>query len=141
MVTSTQEVLDDENMTDWQRAMLFQNIERSRLSNERNLLNWIRTSLAFLTLGFVVQRMHLLLDSTGVAVDAAASPLIRFWVPLLFFVLSTVIIALGTWEYFRVRREIMASSWQGLSGLRDKLIMVTLVFLMGVLLLFIIGSI
>ncbi len=140
MAKHTQEILDDENMTDWQQAMLFQNIQRSRLSNERNLLNWIRTSVAFITLGFVIERFHLVLKGLGAASAVTASPVTRLWVPLCLFGLGGIIIALGTWEFFRVRREIMAGGWKGISRLRDALILVTLVFLLFVLTLFITGS-
>lgn len=139
MPKPTQEVLDDENMTDWQHAMLFQNIQRSRLSNERNLLNWIRTSVAFITLGFVIERFHLVLESLG-AETAPVAPLTRFWVPLCLFALGGIIISLGTWEFFRVRREITAGGWLGTSRLRDALILTTLVFLLFVLGLFVSGG-
>ena len=140
MAKPTQEILDDENMTDWQQAMLFQNIQRTKLSNERNLLNWIRTSVAFMTLGFVIERFHLVLKGLGADSTVAASPLMRFWVPLSLFVLGAIVIALGAWEFLRVRREITINNWLGLARLRDTLIITVLVFLLFVMALFITGS-
>jgi len=138
MAKSPVRVLEDPGLDDWQRAMLFQNIERTQLSNERNFLNWVRTSLAFITLGFVVQRFDLLLNGGGVATGIPA--LVTTWVPILFFVLGGVIVALGTWEFFRVRKEISDGDWNdGNTLIRDALIVTTLVFLLIVLVIFVLG--
>jgi len=140
MAKSTTEILDDPELSDWQRGMLYQNLQRSQLSNERNLLNWIRTSVAFITLGFVVERFHLLLHAAGVPSAAASSGLLRTWVPLVLFLLGGLVIVLGTWEYFRVRRELVLGDWVGTTLLRDALIVAALVFLVVVLVIFMIGN-
>ena len=139
MTKRTLEVLDDPELSDWQRAMLFQNIQRTRLSNERNFLNWVRASLAFITLGFVVHRFELF-------VQGAADPsgevgtVVAVWVPLLFFALGGSLVALGTWEFFRVRKEVNAGHWIGITLIRDVLIITTLVSLLIVLGIFILGN-
>ncbi len=139
MAKSPLRVIEEPGLDDWQRAMLFQNIERSQLSNERNFLNWVRTSLAFITLGFVVQRFDLLLNG-GKGAVAGVPAFVTTWVPILFFVLGGVIVALGTWEFFRVRREIEGGTWVGGNTLiRDALIVTTLVFLLIVLAIFVVG--
>lgn len=138
MSKSPLKVLEDQELSDWQRAMLFQNVERTRLSNERNFLNWVRTSLALITLGFIVQRFGMMVRGDDAAV--AMSSLVTFWVPLLFFVLGALMVALGTWEFFRVRKEINQGRWYGLAWLRDALIVVTLVFMLIVLLIFVVGN-
>lgn len=138
MSKSPLKVLEDQELSDWQRAMLFQNVERTRLSNERNFLNWVRTSLALITLGFIVQRFGMMVRGDEAAV--AMSSLVTFWVPLLFFVLGALMVALGTWEFFRVRKEINQGRWYGLAWLRDALIVVTLVFMLIVLLIFVLGN-
>jgi len=133
-------LLEDPELTDWERGMLFQNVQRTQLSNERNLLNWIRTSVALITLGFVVERFHLLLSAAGVPNAAASSDLVRTWVPLVLFLLGGVVIALGTWEFFRVRKEILGGIWTSSMLLRDALIVTVLVFLFFVLAIFVIGN-
>ena len=138
MSKSPLKVLEDQDLSDWQRAMLFQNVERTRLSNERNFLNWVRTSLALITLGFIVQRFGMMVREDEATV--AMSSLVTFWVPLLFFVLGALMVALGTWEFFRVRKEISQGRWYGLAWLRDALIVVTLVFMLIVLLIFVLGN-
>lgn len=138
MARSSLKVLEDPELSDWQRAMLFQNVQRSRLSNERNFLNWVRTSLALITLGFIVQRFGMMVRGDEAAV--VMSSLVTFWVPLLFFVLGALMVALGSWEFFRVRKEINQGRWYGLAWLRDALIVVTLVFMLIVLLIFVLGN-
>jgi len=133
-------LLKDPDLTDWERGMLFQNVQRTQLSNERNLLNWIRTSVALITLGFVVERFHLLLGAAGMPNSAASSDLVRTWVPLVLFLLGGVVIALGTWEFFRVRKEILGGIWTSSMLLRDALIVTVLVFLFFVLAIFVIGN-
>lgn len=136
MAKSPLEVVEEAELNDWQRAMLFQNVERSQMSNERNFLNWVRTSVAFITLGFVVQRFDLLL---GEKMAHQVSAIITTWVPILFFFLGGLMVSLGTWEYFRVRKEILDGDWVGKGWIRDALIVVTLVFLLIVLMIFVIG--
>jgi hypothetical protein len=59
---------------EWHEGMLFHNRKRTRLSNERTFLSWVRTSLALITLGFVVQRFDLFLASAGFAGEAVQLP-------------------------------------------------------------------
>lgn len=137
MPESTHKILESSELDDWQRAMLFQNIQRSRLSNERNFLNWVRTSLALITLGFVVQRFDLLMQELT-NVEASVVPAgITLWVPLLFFTLGGVLVALGSLEFFRVRREINRGHFGRISWIRDMLIVMTQAFMLIVLVIFI----
>lgn len=139
MRRKTFEILDDPELTDWQYAMLFQNVQRTRLSNERNFLNWVRASLALITLGFIIQRFEILVRS---ALQSAAplSSTMLFWVPLVFFALGGAMVALGTWEFFRVRKEVNENRWVGLPLIRDLLIVTLLVSLLVVLGVFLMGS-
>lgn len=132
MRRKTLDILEDPELTDWQYAMLFQNVERTRLSNERNFLNWVRASLAFITLGFIVYRLEILaVGSLGSTADAP-SPAMAFWVPMIFFGLGGALVALGTVEFFRVRKEINAGCWIGTTLIRDLLIIMLLVSLLAV---------
>lgn len=140
MGKSTPDILDDPDLTDWQRGMLYQNVQRSKLSNERNFINWLRTSVGLITLGFIVERFHVLLGTAG---TAAESELIRTWVPLVLFVLGGLIVSLGTWEFFRVRKEILHGEDIGkirTTLIRDALIVTAIVFLVSVLVIFIVGN-
>lgn len=141
MPKSTLEVLEDSNLDDWQRAMLFQNVQRTRLSNERNFLNWVRTSLALITLGFVVQQFGAVMqgnDPSGSLIHLSSA--VAVWVPLLFFLLGALMVVLGAWEFFRMRKVISQGRWGGLVSIRDALIVVTLAFMLIVLILFVVGN-
>jgi len=122
----------------WREGMLFHNRKRSRLSNERTFLSWVRTSLALITIGFVVQRFELFLAQAGIAGKSPQLlPMVK-WVPLLFFFLGGIIILLGTYEFFRVRYEITQENEERKSRLRDVLVVLTLLFLLAVVALFLI---
>lgn len=143
MGKSTPDILDDPALTDWQRGMLYQNVQRSKLSNERNFINWLRTSVGLITLGFIVERFHVLLGAAGAPNAVAESEMIRTWVPLVLFVLGGLIVSLGTWEFFRVRKEILHGQDIGTirtTLIRDALIVTAIVFLVSVLLIFIVGN-
>lgn len=137
--------MDDEHPQDrrelppaaWREWMLFHNDARTQLSNERTFLAWVRTSLALTTLGFVVQRFELFVVHGGAPGDAP--PLLVTWVPLLFFVLGGLIVALGTWEFFRMRSAIRHGGGARRRRLRDALIITTLLFLLAVSGLFLIS--
>jgi len=141
MRRNTLEVLDDPELTDWQRAMLFQNIQRTRLSNERNFLNWVRASVAFITLGFVVHRFELFASGQTEVVNGGLSSVAAFWVPLLFFTLGGVTVGLSTWEYFRVSREVDQGIWLPTKVLRGSLVCLLVASLVVVLVLFVLARV
>jgi putative membrane protein len=124
-------------MDRWHHGMLFHTRERTRLSNERTFLAWVRTSLALITLGFVVQRFDLFL--TGAGGGNGDLPPLATWVPVLFFVLGGVIILLGTIEFFRARRTIAHETGGHPAGIRAALIVTTLVFLLLVSVIFVVS--
>jgi putative membrane protein len=124
----------------WREWILFHNRERTQLSNERTFLAWVRTSLALITLGFLVQRFELFLARVSAATTSRSLPALVTWVPMLFFLLGGIIIALGTWEFFRVRNEIGRGGHPRRTGLRDALVVTTLVFLLVVSILFAISK-
>ena len=128
---------DPPSVEAWRKSMLFQSTERTDLTNERTFLAWVRTSLALIALGFLVERFQLVL-----AAPAGGQPLPRLvaWVPILFFVLGGGIIALGAWEYFRVRREIRRERPVGSRLIRDGLMAATLIFLLGVCAIFLLTA-
>jgi putative membrane protein len=122
----------------WREWMLFHTHQRNKLSNERTFLAWVRTSLALITLGFVVQRFDLLVAGTvNSDVLSARAPLFD-WVPVLFFVLGGLIVLLGAWSFFRRRHDIARGRSSLNSRLRDFLVVATLAFLLVVSALFVV---
>jgi len=123
----------------WQQWMLFQNIERTDLSNERTLLAWVRTSLALITLGFVVERFDLFLAKLTGSEQAPTLPEMVRWLPVVFFALGGVIIALAAWEFFRNRVRIHYGRPSNRLELRDAMILVIVGFVLVVSVLFLLA--
>lgn len=143
MTKPTPSILADPNLTDWERGMLFQNVQRTKLSNERNFLNWLRTSVAFITLGFVTERFHLLMGVAGASGSIAESGMVRIWLPLALFVLGGLVLSLGTWEFFRVRKEIFrGEEFEAFrtNTITNALVVVAFIFLVFVLAIFFLGN-
>lgn len=116
-----------EEQTDWQRQVLYHQRMRTDLGNERKYLGWLRVSLGLITLGFVVERLDLLLaKSNDVPPHELANVL--FWAPLVIFGMGAVTIAVATWEFFADRRRIAAEADRK-SWLLMGLVILTLVFL------------
>jgi hypothetical protein len=84
----------------------------------------------------VVLRFEVVLGGSLREAPAGLTP----WVPILFFVLGGLIIALSTWEFFPVRRAIGREALVAHGWLRDALIVTTLVFMLAVSVVFIITS-
>ena len=107
------------------------------INNERKYLAWIRTSLALITLGFVVQRFDLFLHA-GIA--AAAGDIPRFpdyvrIIPVVFFALGGIMLTVSTLEFFKDRRRINQRLPESTLQI-DILILCTLVFLITVTVVF-----
>lgn len=115
----------DEDMSAWQREMLYQQRTRTDLANERKYLGWLRASLALVTLGFVVERVDLFLArSRGRSMSELTSEL-RF-APMVIFGLGALTIGVATWEFFADQRRIDRKQPRG-SWLLVTLIIMTLV--------------
>lgn len=71
-------------------------------ANERTLLAWVRTGLAFMAFGFAVARIGIWLRGTGGA-NASRS----VWIGAAFVVLGMASSAVSALRYVRVRRAIL----------------------------------
>ncbi len=92
--------------------MLYLQRVRTSLGNERKYLGWLRVSLGMITLGFVVERLDLLLArATGVP-PARVSPALT-WAPLLIFGIGVVTVGVATWEFFSDRKRITNEQSRG----------------------------
>lgn len=130
-MTSNDEVRHEDPEADtrcWRRAMLAQSAHRTRLSNERTFLAWVRSSLAFVTLGFVVQRFDMLLAQRGHTGFPTEGLVAR--VPLLLFGLGATIVTMSAVQYFRIRNAIRSGSRGEQTGIRDSLVVICMAFLL-----------
>jgi putative membrane protein len=76
---------------------------QEHLANERTFLAWVRTNIAFISLGFVLARVGPWLDhGRGAAWISAGTPVLGFGL----VVLGALLTLLAAWRYDAVNREI-----------------------------------
>lgn len=75
------------------------------LDNERTFLAWVRTTVALISLGFVIARLS---PTVGVATATGGSRIAAQAVPagIALIILGAVITVLAAWRYDRVNRQI-----------------------------------
>ncbi len=79
------------------------------LANERTFLAWIRTSVAVLSLGFLISRFSLWLREISVAVPQHPGRLstgASLWIGDLMMAFGGLLAALAAWRYHAVHRGI-----------------------------------
>lgn len=78
---------------------------KEHLANERTFLAWLRTSLAILAFGFVIERFALYLEYLGISVAPEQSRQTTL-VGIGLIWLGTVLVPLGLWRFFIQFRQI-----------------------------------
>ena len=77
----------------------------AHLDNERTFLAWVRTTLALISLGFVLARLSPTMATVaGANADRVASKAVPAGIVLM--VLGAVVTVLAAWRYDRVNRQI-----------------------------------
>ncbi len=87
---------------------------------ERTLLAWVRTSLALMAFGFVVERFGLFAEMMAGPDLPHVDPVLSFWVGVGFILLGTLLAFLAIFQYRTVVRglrpaEIPAGYWVNLT--------------------------
>ena len=109
-------------------------------ANERTFLAWVRTSIAVIAFGFLVERFDLFL-----AYMAPATGKTRIGVPrgefghlagLTLIVLGMAMIAVATWRFARTAREIDDEAVHKGTGSRTDFALAALLIILGIGLLF-----
>ena len=78
---------------------------QEHLANERTFLAWVRTSVALLSLGFVLARVVPSLNQPAIG-HSHSEPIRAVLVGIVLVGLAAVITGLAAWRYDRVNREI-----------------------------------
>jgi putative membrane protein len=75
------------------------------LDNERTFLAWVRTTVALISLGFVIAKLS---PTLGAATSATASHITTKAVPagIALIIFGAVVTVLAAWRYDRVNRQI-----------------------------------
>jgi putative membrane protein len=99
-------------------------------ANERTYLAWVRTALAFMAFGLVVERFDLLLRSLPELSRSAASGM-NHAAGLALILLGVVVLAISTRRYLLFKRLISARETREFGASRTDLALVAIVGLLG----------
>ena len=89
---------------------------RDHAANERTFLAWIRTGIAIMALGFVIERLDLLLASLRAGPDATAEPPVIHYLSVALVGVSVLLIAGATYSFNRNHRAIDSQTVLPLKG-------------------------
>ena len=80
---------------------------RDHAANERTMLAWVRTALAIVAFGFVVEKLNLFIKLSGTLTDGdLTSAEYAEWIGGLLIASGVVVLVLSLVRYFRTSREI-----------------------------------
>lgn len=92
---------------------------RTRLSVERTLMSWLRTSVSLIGFGFtIVQFFERFSGMTGVA--EAARPQAPRYLGLALMAAGILALVISVWQYRRVMDHLWSGSFRVLAGLDDR---------------------
>ena len=107
-------------------------------ANERTFLAWVRTAIAIMAFGFLVQKFDLFLRIVGRSLDARStsvgSQIVGNIAGLLLIVLGGVVMAFAAIRFRRTTRDIDAKEVRPGPGERLDFTLVTLLLLLGAIL-------
>ena len=104
------------------------------LANERTFLAWLRTGLATITFGFVVERFSLLLRELGLKNNTQATSSVHYssFIGVALTLLGVVIMIVALTNFLRIRRSIDAEQFHPQAGFA--VLLTVLASLIGVIL-------
>lgn len=103
-------------------------------ANERTYLAWVRTALAFMAFGLVVERFHLFLHSLPQLAESAAHDAasgISRAAGLALILLGVVVLATSTYRYLRFKRLIASREVREFGASQTDLVLVAVVGFLG----------
>jgi len=104
---------------------------RTRLSVERTLMSWVRTSVAMIGFGFTIfqffQRFH---DMQGIA--PAARPEAPWFLGLALITAGIGALVTSAWQYHWMLNYLWSEPFRALRGIEDKPVRTPLLALVGV---------
>lgn len=87
--------------------MSYLNDPRVLFAAERTLLAWSRTSIALITLGFVIERFGLFIKIMHINMVPGQREL-SFWLGLSLIGFSVLVNSLSIWQFLRLRQSLSA---------------------------------
>jgi putative membrane protein len=105
-------------------------------ANERTFLAWVRTGIAVMAFGFLVDRFNIFLQvaatSLGGTPPSARVQVLGEIAGLGLILAGAVLIALAVWRFFRTRRAIDSPEPQSLTGMRLDLSLSIMLVALGI---------
>lgn len=107
-------------------------------ANERTYLAWVRTALAFMGFGLVIERFDLLLRSLRALSSNAsgspwnASPALASSAGLVLILLGILVLVIASYRYLRFKRLIASSEARDFGSSRSDLALVFIVIAIGI---------
>jgi len=104
-------------------------------ANERTFLAWVRTAIAVMAFGFVIERFDLFLQVMAPQTQRQLSPHSQFFANvagLAFIAIGVAIIALAGFRFARTSKEIESDDEAPSTGARFDIALAVLIGLLGV---------
>ena len=114
-------------------------------ANERTYLAWVRTAIAVMAFGFLVERFDLFLTYASTNASRAAHRLhlhlrTTEWVGLLLIVFGALIILLASARFLRNRRDIAQEHLEAYAGPVGEKLLAAILVLLGLFLVVYVGQ-
>jgi putative membrane protein len=114
-------------------------------ANERTYLAWVRTAIAVMAFGFLVERFDLFLTYASANASRAAHRLhlhlrTTEWVGLLLIVFGALIILLASARFLRNRRDIAHDRTEDYAGPVGEKLLAAILVLLGLFLVVYVGQ-
>ncbi|MGH6987795.1 MAG: YidH family protein [Caulobacteraceae bacterium] len=100
-------------------------------ANERTFLAWVRSAIALMAFGFVVEKFDLFLVLVGHPAAGRASHVFGGIAGLIIMVLGIVMVALAAVRFVKTAGDIDSASEVRAGGARLDLVLAGLIFLLG----------
>jgi putative membrane protein len=114
-------------------------------ANERTYLAWVRTAIAVMAFGFLVERFDLFIAYASSNASHAARKLhlhlrLTEWVGLLLIVFGALIILLSSARFLRNRRDIAHERMEAYAGPVGEKLLAAILVLLGLFLVVYVGQ-
>lgn len=90
---------------------------RTRLSLERTMMSWVRTSVALIGFGFTIVQFFEHLHSEGAA--AALRPQAPRYLGLALIAAGVIVLLVSIWQYRKVVRYLLSKEFEPIAGLGE----------------------
>ena len=112
-------------------------------ANERTYLAWVRTAIAIMAFGFLLERFDLFLGFASVNMPHTAAHLhlrATEWVGLLLIIFGALIILLASLRFLRYRKDIEDEGSHPHMGAFGEKLLTAILFLLGLFLVMYVGQ-